>query len=303
MCYYPNNAEEIALLSFIGKFQYLPVNDTKYFFSSEKYYRARITKLVQKKCLKRITLKLVLDESGIKFCKFINVKITPLQTNPKYIPRLVFISHLAVFYMNCNKIQFTPSIDMKDKECFTATGRRFVGLLEISGRKYLTYHILKNHDTRYKNNVIYDMQKEQEYNNMILFIDDINRFNYNDFSFGYPHVLIIENTDENKEKLKYLHCIDWYNVVKKFYGEKIFLSEHNFCDYTDNKNKYISTFYFLDIEKINRIKTFLREHENKNIDIICSFELKELIKKQLPSAHFCVINLEDYIIKETNIYD
>ena len=84
---------------------------------------------------------------------------------------------------------------------------------------------------------------------------------------------------------------------------KAYIAEYNFCDYTDYKSKYISTFYFLDTEKINRIKYFLRENKNKNADIICNAELKKEIQKELPTAHYIVVDLEDYIDKERNVYD
>ena len=48
MNYFFNNDEERLLVEFIAKYQYLNVNDAKYFFSSESYYRKRVTSLVKK---------------------------------------------------------------------------------------------------------------------------------------------------------------------------------------------------------------------------------------------------------------
>ena len=66
---------------------------------------------------------------------------------------------------------------------------------------------------------------------------------------------------------------------------------------------HINNFYFFDTEKVTRIKYFLRENKSKNVDIICSNELEEQIKKELPNCNFWVVNLEEYIDKERNIYD
>lgn len=302
--YFPNGDEEINLIKFISKYQYLNVNDSKYFFSSKKYYKQRISNLVNKKMLRRIKLNLVLDELGIEYSKMFQFEYNKLNRDKKYLSRLLYLSNLGAFYNNCNTVKFIPSFDMKDKAQFTITARRFVGILDISGIEYLTYYISEEHNEKYLKSVIYDIQKERNYKNIIILVNDKNRIKINDFTFGANQVLILEDTEENREELKYLNSIDWYNVVKKIYkNDKIYLSDYNFCEYTNYKNKYISTFYFLDTEKINRIKYFLRENKNKNADIICSAKLKAELIKELPNCNYIVIDLEEYIDKEIFVYD
>lgn len=303
--YFPNGDEEISLIKFISKFQYLGVNDTKYFFKSKKYYRKRITNLVQKKYLRRTKLTLVLDELGIEYAKLFRFDYNPLNRNKKYFQRLLYISNLGAFLHDSNTVIFTPSFSMKDKEMFTMTARKFIGILEINGIEYLTYHISEDHDNKYQVSVIYDIQKENKYKNIIVLVNDIQRINIDDFAFGNNQVLIIEDNEQNREKLKYLNSVNWSKIIQDKYKHKsnICLSEYNFCDYTDHKSKYISTFYFLDSEKINRIKYFLRENRNKNADIICSLELEKQLRKELPTANYILANLEDYIDKERKIYE
>ena len=151
--------------------------------------------------------------------------------------------------------------------------------------------------------IIYDIQKERKFKNIIVLVNDINRINLIDFAFGINEVLIIEDNKKNREKLKYLHSINWSKIINDNFRNRLFFSEYNFCDYTDYKNKYVSTFYYLDTEKINRIKYFLRENKNKNAHIICNSELETEIKKELPNANYIVVDLEDYIDKERNVYD
>lgn len=303
MNYFPNGDEEISLVKFIAKFQYLSVNDTKYFFSTQKYYRARITSLVKKKYLRRIKSTLVLNEIGIEYCKLFNFEYTVLNRNQKYLPRLLYISNLGAFFHSSKNIKYIPSYAIKDKEMFTITARKFIGVFDINGIEYLAYHISPEHDNKYIKSVIYDIQKEHKYRNIIVFVNDIKRINMQDFAFGYNQVLIIEDTEINREMIKTLHSIDWSKMIQKIYKNRVCLSEYNFCDYTDHKNKYISYFYFVDSEKINRIKYFLRENKNKNADIICPKEIKGLIQKELPNANFITIDLEEYIDKERNVYD
>ena len=81
MNYFPNGDEEISLIKFIAKYQYLNVNDAKYFFSTEKYYKKRITSLVKKKYLRRTKQTLVLDELGIEYAKLFNFEYNILNRN------------------------------------------------------------------------------------------------------------------------------------------------------------------------------------------------------------------------------
>ena len=246
---------------------------------------------------------MILDELGIEYAKLFKFEYTKRNRNEDYLARLFYLSHLGAFYHNCKTITFTPSFSIKDKEMLTTTARRYIGIFDINGIDYLIYHITKDHDNRYITSVIYDIQKEKKYKNIIVLIDDIRRIDISDFAFGINHVLIIEDTDLNREKLKYLNSVNWSKIIQDNYKNKVYFAEYNFCDYTDHKNKYISTFYFLDAEKINRIKYFLRENKNKNADIVCSSELKEELQKELPTANYIVVDLEKYIDKELNVYD
>lgn len=303
MNYFPNGDEEISLIKFIAKFQYLSVSDAKYFFSSKKYYRNRINNLISKRLLKKNKLTLILDELGIEYAKLFNFEYTRRNRNKKYISRLLQLSNLGAFYNKCNLLTYTPSFSVKDKDMFTITARRFIGIFEINGFDYLVYKITSEHDNKYLMSVIYDIQKEKKYKNIIVLVDSLSRININDFAFGMNKVLIIEDTPQNREKLKYLHSINWSKIVNKCYNNKIILSEYSFCDYIDYKNNYISCFYFLDTEKIIRIKQFLRENKNKNANIICDRELETELKKELPTVKYTIVNLEEYIDKERNYYD
>lgn len=162
MSNFPNGPEEISLLEFISKYQYLDVKDTKYFFSTQKYYKKRISNLVSKRYLKRTkSHHLVLDELGIEFAGLFKFEYNKLNRNVKYLPRLLYISKLAAFYHNYSNIKFIPSFSMKDKEEFTITSRKFIGVLEINGIEYLTYHITEEHNDKYIRLIIYDIQKEK----------------------------------------------------------------------------------------------------------------------------------------------
>lgn len=301
MSYFPTNEDEISLIKFIAKYQYLNVSDAKYFFNSSRYYRNRIKNLIDKNFLRKIRWMLVLGKSGIQYVKLLNFEYNKSNKNAKYRERLLKLSNIAAFYHNCKTVDFTPSFAIKDKKVFTTTGRRFIGIFNINGFEYLAYQILKEHDSKYIESVAYDIQKEMKYKNIIILVNDINRINLNDFAFGLNRILVIEDNEINKEKLKYLHSIRWKEVVDKCY-KGAYLSEYSFCEYTNNKDKFINTFYFIDTEKLTRLKYFIRENSTKKAHIICNSELEMKLQKELPDANYCVVDLEQYIDKERKYY-
>ena len=295
MNFFPNSSEEISLIKFIAKYQYLAVNDAKYFFSTVKYFRKRITRLVEQRYLKRNKLMLVLDEIGIEYAKEKGYEYNPVNRNQKYLSRLLYISNFGAYYEKSEKIEFTPSFSIKDKEMLTLKSRKYIGIINISGYEYLIYHISKIHDYKYIRSVIYDIQKELKYKNTIILIEPGVKLNINDFIFGNGQVLIIEDTEENRNKLQDLNNIRWVDIVYKLYHGKAHLAGYKFCDYTDYKHKYISYFYFFDTEKINRIKQFLAENKFKGMDILCPKEIKEELQKQIPKANYIIVDVKDYI--------
>lgn len=303
MNYFPNGYEEITLIKFIAEYQYLNINDAKYFFKSQSYYKKRIKHLVDKKLLRRIKLNLVLGELGIEYVKLFNFDYNKLNRNTKYTERLVRVASIGAYYQQSDTTNFTPSFAIKDKSIFTSTGRRFIGIFDINGIEYLTYQISKEHDDRYITSVAYDIQKEKKFKNFIILIDDMNRINASDFVFGINQILVIEDTIQNREYLQYLNSINWHKVIDNYFKNDVILSEYNFCDYTNKKNQYFSTFYFIDTEKINRIKYFLRENENKTQIIFCNKNIEDELKRYLPAAKYIPIDLEQYIDKERIFYD
>lgn len=300
---FPKSNEELELINFIYQYQYLNVNDAIYFFKSKSYYKKRITNLVNAKILRRYKLNLVLGEYGIELMKLIGKNVGKLNYDKKYIDRLKYISHLAAVYHNCPFVKFTPSFQMKDKEKFTITSRRFIGELSINGIKYLTYHISEKNKKSYINSIIYDIQKEKKYKNILILVDKISRLNLQDFTFCVNSSIITEDTDIALQKLKYINNINWSRIIKEQYNTEVFLSEYNFCDYTDQESKYIVTSYLLDTEKINRINNFLRNNDKKTINIICDGEVENLLRKEVPTAKYDIIDFSYYIDEEIRYYD
>lgn len=240
---------------------------------------------------------------GHDFIKLKGMKSQSLVYQDKYADRLKFMSHLAALYNKDKYISFIPSFEMKDKEVFTETARKYIGILNIFGTKYLTYHISENHSKHYINSVIYDLQKEMKHKNVIVLVDDLSRIKISDFAFGLNSVIICKDSDDELNQLKYLHQINWKEIIEQEYNTKVNLSEYNFCEYVGENQKYFTSFFFIDGEKINRIDTFLRNNKNKKIDVVCNELIINYLGKEIPLSNFRIININDYIEKDINVYE
>lgn len=84
MSYFPKNEDEISLIKFIAKYQYLHVGDAKYFFNISRYYRNKIKVLIDKNFLRKIKWVLVLGKSEIQYAKLLNFEYNKLNKNQQY---------------------------------------------------------------------------------------------------------------------------------------------------------------------------------------------------------------------------
>ena len=54
--------------------------------------------------------------------------------------------------------------------------------------EYLTYYLTEGHNDKYLKLILYDIQKERKYKNIIILTNDENRIKTNDFTFGNQHL-------------------------------------------------------------------------------------------------------------------
>ena len=81
---FPKNKNEIELVKFIGRFQYLSVKDAEYFFN-DTYYPKRIRNLIQKNIIRKYNKYLVLAENGYAYMKVLGQNTTPLRYDTRNI--------------------------------------------------------------------------------------------------------------------------------------------------------------------------------------------------------------------------
>ena len=253
------NEKDLEILLFVKKYKYVKVSDFKYLYANKQYYQTKIKHWINNNYLRKIKWYIVLGAEGKKYLENLGYKCSRISYEKTYIERQKIISSFAARYYNNKKIKFIPSIDLKDKQIFTITSRRFIGILNIDKTDYLTYYITKKHDDRYVQSVIYDIRKETKLKNVIVFVEDLKKIDINNFVFGLDKLYIIPTTENNIHLLERIHRIDYQKLFFKIYKENVYLSEYAFCDYYTKSRLYIFPLIFIDTEKLSIIKFFLME--------------------------------------------
>ena len=288
---------------FVKKYKYVKVSDFKYLYANKQYYQTKIKHWINNNYLRKIKWYIVLGAEGKKYLENLGYKCSRISYEKTYIERQKIISSFAARYYNNKKIKFIPSIDLKDKQIFTITSRRFIGILNIDKTDYLTYYITKKHDDRYVKSVIYDIRKETKLKNVIVFVEDLKKIDINNFVFGLDKLYIIPTTENNIHLLERIHRIDYQKLFFKIYKENVYLSEYAFCDYYTKSRLYIFPLIFIDTEKLSIIKFFLMENKDEKVDILYSKNISLLAIGKLKGANYKPIDFEKYVQGEFNIYD
>lgn len=297
------NDKDLEILLFVNKYKYVKISDFKYLYNNIQYYKSKVKQLIRDEYLRKMKWYLVLGRKGKIYLENLGYKCSRISYEKVYVERQKIISSFAARYYNNKNTKFIPSIDIKDKRIFTITSRRFIGILKIDREEYLIYYISNKHTDKYVQSIVYDIRKERNFKKIIVFVENIDKININDFVFGLDELLIIPPTEESLYLLQNINKIDYQYIFADLYKEKVYLSEYNFCNYYTKTEQFISLLPFIDSEKICGIKYFLMENKCKNVDILYSKNIPLTAIGKLKSANYKTINFNKYVKKEFNIYD
>lgn len=297
------NEYDTEILLFVNKYKYVKISDFKYLYSNKQYYQIKVKYLIHNNYLRKIKWYIVLGSEGKKYLESLGYHCSRISYEKTFVERQKIVSSFAARYYNNKKINFIPSMDLKDKQIFTITSRRFIGLLNIDKTDYLIYYISKKHTDKYIQSVIYDIRKEHKYKNVIVFVEDLNKININNFIFGINKLYIIPNTENNIHLLEKIHRIDYKELFSNVYKDNVYLSEYTFCDYYTKSGIFVFPLPFLDTEKLSTIKYFLMENKNKKVDILYSKNISLLVTGKLKGANYKPIDFDKYVKGDFNIYD
>lgn len=295
--------KDIEILVFLNKYRYVRSSDFAYLYSSKIYYKRVLKFLESNKYIRKEGWYYVIGINGIKKLKELGYKYYRRQSNKAFTERQKIISHFAARYYHNSNLTFLPSVDLKDKEVLTITARRYIGVLTINQKKYLTYYISSRHTQRYIQSLIYDIRKERIHKEFIVFVEDIGKINMNDFVFGKDKIYIIPQTEENIHIIENINKINYPELFKKVYKDKVYLSGHTFCEYYINQEHFVYTLPLIDTEQLSTIKYFLLENKNKQVDILYSKNIPLLKIGKIEGANYIPVDYGKYIKEEFNCYE
>lgn len=277
--------EDKILIEFLSKYRIMSMKDAKSIYKTDWYYRKRISKLVEREYIKKYKYYyIMLDKRGRKESNLIGKEYIKNKSNISYMDRLIVISNIAMITIDSD-INFIPSWKIKNKEVYTETARKFLGEINTRKSTYIVYYIDSNKSITYFKQIIFDINKTINYDNLIIFVDDYKIISQmkNYFIFDKKHSYIIKNTNENKEILKKYNDIDFYDLIKRIYNKPILISDWEYADYIAELNHFIIVMPFIDTTKISQINWFYKENTStkRKIDFITLKENKDVLREIL----------------------
>ena len=289
---------DIELLEFLKKYKIMLASESKRIYKSKGYHYKRLKVLEKERYIKRIDRYYIgLDIEGTKLLKNMGYDYNRICRRKDYQNRVKEIVKIATLTLDSN-IKFIPSWELKDNTIFTETARKFIGELIYQQKKYVAYYISKDKENVYIKQVINDIQKTIEYNNVIVFMENINILNKSNryFIFGKASTLIINVNKTNLERMRYIQKADLYEVLKQIYENKeILLSNWKKADYMTEDKQYIFLIPFIDTEKLHKLNIFYNNKiSNRKIDILTLKENKRKIEEIL-SNNTNIIELDNWL--------
>lgn len=273
-------------------------SDAKKIYGSKDYYRKRLKVLENERYIKRLNrMYIKLDDKGTKIVKEFGYDYSFNCRKKEYMDRINEIAKIAALTINSN-IDFMASWSIKDNNIYTQTSRKYIGKLKYQDKVRVAYYISKTRKTIYMSQVINDINKVLDYNDIIIFLENMNLLNNNQkLIFGKESTLIIKPTQDNLEIMRYLHNIDLFQIAEKIYKDKeVLLSNWKKADYMLNDKTYIFVMPFIDTEKLNRLNIFFRNNREtiRKIDIITLKENKDKINEIL-TKKVNIIELDNFL--------
>lgn len=289
------NKEDIEVLKFISKYKMLKVEDASLIYKTKRYYRQRINRLILKDYIKRYKSYIIISKNGRKFLNEVGSLYIKNMHNESFMERLKNIASIATISINSN-INFIPSWDIKERDKYTETSRRYIGKMNILNNDYLIYYLSSKKEHVYIKQLIFDINKSINHDEIIVFVDnyDIISKRYSNLSFGKQKTLVIKNTRINKELLKKYEYIDFHEIIEEMYDREVLISNWDLADFYLEDNIYIINMPFINTEIIEQLNYYYMENGalNKKIEIWTLEENKEKLKELL--ANKCIVKTFDY---------
>lgn len=177
---------DVELLEFLAEYKTITLDNTRYIYGTKTYQEKRICHLVKEKYLTRLKHReIALGRKGKEFLTEIGTEIKVHCRNPNNLERLKVISDIAAFTKFSTTMNFIPSWHLKDRNAPTQDSRRYLGLLTFDQNFYTVYSVYGEKDDKYITSLYYDLKKEREFYNSIIFTNDVKKILYHKKRFWF----------------------------------------------------------------------------------------------------------------------
>ena len=278
------NRQDEEVLNFLSKYKMIKVSDTSLIYKTKRYYRQRINKLINNNYVKRYKSYIILDKKGRKFLGKEGTSYIKNISNEAYMQRLRSIADIATITIYSD-IKFIPSWNIKDKNIYTETARRYIGKIILDNKEYLTYYLSPKKVHVYIKQMLFDINKLLDNAEIIIFVENFDNLSkkYSNLSFGKKNTFVILNNSENKNVLKNYKKINVHELLENIYNCEVMISDWDKADFYLENNKYIMFMPFINTEKIENINWYYSQYEDskRKVDIITLKENEEALKRIL----------------------
>ena len=272
------------VLFFLAKYKMLKVEDARLIYKTKRYYRQRVNRLIKNEYVKRYKSYIVIDRNGRKALGEVGSLYIKNIKNESYMERLKYIASIATITIDSD-VKFISSWDIKEKDQYTETARRYIGKIILDNKEYLTYYLAPKKAHVYIKQMLFDINKVPDDSEIIIFVENFNNLNkkYSNLSFGKKNTFVILNSDENKNILKNYKKINVHELLENIYNREVMISDWNKADFLLDKNDYVIFMPFLNTEKIDNINWYYSQYEDskRKVNIITLKENEEALKRIL----------------------
>ena len=277
--------KDTEVLMFLGKYKMMLGADCKWIYKTKDYHRKRLKVLEKERYIRRVNnLYIKLDDKGTKLVREFGYDYNNNCRKKVYIDRLNEVAKIASLTID-SSIDFIASWNLKESDMFTETARKYLGKMIYQGKEVMVYYISKDKQTTYISQTINDIQKTINYENIIVFMEDLKMLVDNQkFVFTKNSCMIVKPTNKNLNYMKKLEDMELYPIIKQIYhNTEILLSNWKKADYMTEDRTYIIVMPFIDTEKLHRLNIFYKNNQkiNRKIDVITLSENKEKINEIL----------------------
>lgn len=278
--------KDIRLMTFLKRYKMIEGKECKKIYNSSEYHYKRLKQLEKEQYVQRVNRYYIkLGSNGIKLMKAIGYDYKNVCRKPRYKERVKEIIKVAAITLDSD-IEFIPSWEIKDQTIFTETGRKYIGQIKYMQRDFIAYYISKEKEFVYIRQVLNDIQKTMDYNNVLIFMEDKKILSQSNqyFILGKNSTLIIESNEVNLERMKLMQKLDVYEILENIYkGKEISLSNWIKADYVTDDKQYILFMPFIDTEKLHKLNIFYNNNKvfKRKIDILTFSDNKEKINEIL----------------------